>query len=199
MLRNLTGSSLVLCLLFAGCNQTESEQKTDPAESQTPESASGNGKTATEAGEFPPAPEPSPPLLAKTFVNQPAPEFVVEEWLTEKPEREGKMVLIDFWATWCGPCIKLVPKLNKVHKNHKDRLAVIGLSNETAETVRAHPGPKINYALAIDTKARMAQELEIEGIPYAVLIDPRGIVRWQGNGHALTEDVLNEMLDTYVR
>jgi len=112
------------------------------------------------------------------------------------------MLLIDFWATWCGPCLETIPKLNQFHRRHKDRLAIIGISDETADEVRAHKGAKIHYAVAIDTQRRMYQDLAIEGIPHLILVDPTGIVRWEGfpllKGHELTEDVLDELLDTYV-
>ena len=71
---------------------------------------------------LPDAEVPVKRLYAKSFINQPAPEFVVEEWLTKQPNREGKMVLIDFWATWCQPCLKAIPKLNQFHRKYKNRL-----------------------------------------------------------------------------
>src|SRR6184192_849229 len=74
-------------------------------------------------------------LWAKSLLNQKAPELVVEKWLSKEPDRKGKFVLIDFWATWCGPCRKAIPELNALHKKFGDKLVVIGISAEPEKTV----------------------------------------------------------------
>jgi thiol-disulfide isomerase/thioredoxin len=197
---------LFFCGLGAGCGATESV-KDKEASGQRPTATAENVslrevKEPLGPTEFPPAPEPDKKIHAKSFINKPAPEFVVEEWLTKQPDTAGKMVLIDFWATWCGPCLEAIPKLNQFHTRHKDRLAIIGVSDESAETVRAHQGAKIKYAVAVDTQRRMYDELQIEGIPHLLIIDPTGIVRWEGfpalKGHELTDEVIDDLLDTYV-
>ena len=52
----------------------------------------------------------------------------VEKWLTDAPDLNGKFVLVDMWATWCGPCRRSIPHLNELYAKFKDRLVVIGLS-----------------------------------------------------------------------
>ncbi|MBI3880074.1 MAG: TlpA family protein disulfide reductase [Verrucomicrobia bacterium] len=140
-------------------------------------------------------------MWAKSILGQKAPDFVVEKWLGPEPRREGKFVLIDFWATWCGPCRKAIPELNAFHKKFGDKLVVIGVSDEAEEKVRALSNPKIEYFSALDTKKRMNTALEINGIPHVILIDPKGIVRWEGfpllNDHELTEKVVADILAKY--
>ena len=137
-------------------------------------------------------------IWAKSIIGQKAPAFVVEKWLGDEPKREGKWVLIDFWATWCGPCRKAVPHLNEFHQKFADKLVVIGVSDEKEEVVRKMAEPTIEYASAIDTQARMKKELGVTGIPHIIIIDPQGIVRWEGfpflNGHELTEKVITALL-----
>src|SRR5213593_2459861 len=99
-------------------------------------------------------------LWAKSFLGKKAPELVVEKWLTKEPDRKGKFVLIDFWATWCGPCRKSIPELNALHKKFGDKLVVIGVSNEPEEKVKAMATPKIGYFSAIDTQGRMKKEVD---------------------------------------
>ena len=119
-------------------------------------------------------------IWAKPFLNQKAPELVVEKWLTKEPDRKGKFVLIDFWATWCGPCRKAIPELNTLHKKFGDKLVVIGVSDEKEAKVKAMSDPKIEYFSAIDTRARTKKAVGVTGIPHVLIIDPQGIVRWEG-------------------
>src|SRR4051812_31251436 len=119
-------------------------------------------------------------LWAKSYIGQKAPDFVVEKWLTKEPDTKGKFVLIDFWATWCGPCRKAIPELNEFHKKFGDKLVVIGVSDETEAKVEAMTDPKITYFSALDSKARTKKAYEVKGIPHVVIIDPQGIVRWEG-------------------
>lgn len=140
-------------------------------------------------------------LWAKSVINQKAPKLVVEKWLTDKPNTKGKFVLIDFWATWCGPCRKAIPELNKFKAEFENDLIVIGISDETQGKIQSLTNPKIEYFSAIDTERRMYNSLEVKGIPHCILIDPNGIVRWEGypilTGYELTSEVIKGIIEKY--
>ena len=140
-------------------------------------------------------------LWAKSVLNQKAPELKVEKWISQQPELKGKFVLIDFWATWCGPCRRAIPELNEIQKQFKNDLVVIGISDESVEKVKAMKEPVIEYYNGVDSQGTMKKALEVKGIPHVILIDPKGIVRWEGfpllEGHELTPKVIGNLIKKY--
>lgn len=140
-------------------------------------------------------------IWAKSIINHKAPKLVVEKWLSDKPNTKGKFVLIDFWATWCGPCKIAIPELNQFKTEFENDLIVIGISDETQEKIQSLTNPKIEYYSAIDTERTMYNLLEVQGIPHCILIDPNGIVRWEGypmlTGYELTSTVIKDIIEKY--
>jgi len=137
-------------------------------------------------------------IWARSALYERAPELVVEKWLSDKPETEGKYVLVEFWATWCPPCRRSIALLNGFHKKFGKELLVIGISDETEEDVRALTTHPIDYYSAIDTQARMKNELNVVGIPHAIVIEPNGHIVWEGfpllAGYELTDEIIEKVL-----
>ena len=140
-------------------------------------------------------------LWAKSFLNQKAPDLITEKWLSATPATKGQWKLIDFWATWCPPCREAIPELNALQKQFTGQLVVIGISDESEAKVRTLKEPNIEYSSALDTQARTKKVYAVKGIPHAVLIDPQGVVRWEGfpllEGHELTPDVVKALIAKY--
>ena len=130
----------------------------------------------------------------------------MESWLTKKPDLAGKVLLVDFWATWCGPCVAGMPHMQELHERFGDDLLVVGLSDQAPAALdsRGKPWgpvvadflakrPRVTYAQALDGQARLKSALGVEGIPHVMIVSSDGIVRWQGfPGDA--SDPLNEAL-----
>jgi thiol-disulfide isomerase/thioredoxin len=139
----------------------------------------------------------APKLYARSVRGEAPPPLVVEQWLTTVPETTDKFVLIEFWATSSEPCRQSIPQLNAIFEKYHDHLAVIGLTDESEATVRQMTAPHIEYAVAIDTQARMMRALAIYGIPHCILIDLHGIVRYEGSPGYLEDEKLEHFLDKY--
>lgn len=187
----------------------------DPGSSTPAQTQPGADKAQPDAAPKPEGPAPAedktqakpafPPIVQKQLFAQndyrgkKAPKFEVEKWLSKEPSRDGKVVLVDFWATWCPPCRALIPELNELAAKFKDDLVVIGVSDEKADKVSTFmQNNKVEYPMAIDTSSKMKNALAVQGIPHVMIIDSTGIVRWQGfpqGEEKLTDKIIKQIID----
>jgi thiol-disulfide isomerase/thioredoxin len=133
------------------------------------------------------------------------PAVVVDHWITEAPELADRVVVIDFWATWCPPCVASIPHLDELVDRFGDRAAFIALSNEPAaqfaaglEDIGRTPAD-FGAALALDPAGRMAGAAGLRGIPHILVMSRDGIVRWQGHPRDLDAGTLAAIIDADAR
>jgi thiol-disulfide isomerase/thioredoxin len=108
-------------------------------------------------------------------------------------DKRGQWVVVNFWATWCAPCLKEIPDLNALDARRED-LEVIGLAYEetTADALRAFYGEKVRpeYPVAIvDVYSPPADFDTPRGLPFTVLIDPQGAVAHKFLGPVTGADI----------
>jgi thiol-disulfide isomerase/thioredoxin len=175
----------------AQARYAEALKESKPAPPRTAAPADGEGQAGA-SDEVEPH-----EISAKSFLNRPAPAISAEKWLTPPPDLTGKFLLVDFWATWCGPCRQTIPQLNALANRFKDKLVVIGLTDQTEQEVRKMTEPRIEYSIAVDAQHRASSAFGVERIPHAVLIDPKGIVRFEGHPGYLDERKLAKLLARY--
>lgn len=136
-------------------------------------------------------------VAAAPAVARPAPDIRVTEWIDQPPVKladlRGRVVLLDFWATWCGPCRVTIPKLNALHRKYKERgLVIIGLTKYEGEAEGRELTPAqelqylrqfkrrhgITYGFGVADHDENGRSYGVAAIPTAVLIDRRGVVRF---------------------
>ncbi len=138
-------------------------------------------------------------LYADDFRGQKVPDYAIQKWVTKTPDTKGKIILIDLWATWCGPCKKAIPELNKLQKEFKDDLVIIGLSDEPANVVQDFmKKTKIDYSMAVDTKGKLKKKLNVMGIPHVIIVDTSGIIRWQGLPSDKKDKLTSDLIETII-
>jgi len=123
-----------------------------------------------------------------------APEVVASRVSGSDPvsitQLRGRVVVLDFWATWCGPCRAVSPMLDVMHRRHHAQgLTVLGISSEQRATVAAHlQRHPVAYTVASDGRQSL-RRYGVRGMPTLVVIDRAGKVRnvMQGvNGQSMS-------------
>jgi peroxiredoxin len=139
-----------------------------------------------------------PPL-----VGGPAPEILLKD-LQERDVRlsdfRGKVVLLNFWATWCKPCKEEMPAMQASYDKLRDRGFVVLAVNELEDTqkvadhIRTH---RHTFQVVMDRNNQVANRYGVVGLPVSFLVDPQGIVRERISGSLLTEALIEEMVRRY--
>jgi thiol-disulfide isomerase/thioredoxin len=131
-----------------------------------------------------------------------APLKVVESsWVNSDPTDlaalRGKVVLLDFWGTWCGPCLQTVPKINALHEKYgKDGLVVIGVCHSRNSATMPEVAQKhgIAYPIVADTAGATFKAYRVNGTPDYFLIDRAGTIRFADIANAHIEDAIRFLL-----
>jgi thiol-disulfide isomerase/thioredoxin len=146
----------------------------------------------------------APGLAAE--LGMPAPPLSIETWVkgnaVDLAAGKGKSVyVVDFWATWCGPCRESIPHLTALQKKYAGKGVVfVGVSNEALGAVKPFVekmGANMDYVVALDkTKLTTAAYLEAFGIdelPQAFIVDKTGAIAWFGSPTGM-EEVLEKVV-----
>jgi thiol-disulfide isomerase/thioredoxin/tetratricopeptide (TPR) repeat protein len=123
--------------------------------------------------------------LRRKFTNEPVGELQLESIdgrNLKLADLKGKVVLIDFWATWCGPCVAEIPSLKKLQEKHKDRLEIIAVSiDEDSRKVRPFVSEnQLNFL--VSHSPALGKQFKATSIPTSLFIDKQGNLRYRKVG-----------------
>jgi cytochrome c biogenesis protein CcmG/thiol:disulfide interchange protein DsbE len=175
--------AVLLFVALAACNRERPVSAT-PKPKPKPKAAAAAEPTQAEAGDVMPA--YSTKLLdGKSF---------------DVASEKGNVVLLNVWATWCGPCRFETPELQALHEKYDARgLKVVGISVDEGDDVEVKKflaENKVTYPVAIDAVGRIANVLRTTVLPTTVLIGRNGRIVWRKIGPVLPNETA--ALDTLI-
>jgi len=142
--------------------------------------------------------------LRKSLVNEPAIDFALKD-LEGKTVRladlRGKVVVLDFWATWCGPCKRSFPYLQKIYDGHKENGDIAIFAVNTWERVREEDREATvrkfiaenSYTFPVLLDTDLVEQYGVEGIPTKFVIDRKGFIQFKSIGFEGGDKMMDEM------
>lgn len=145
--------------------------------------------------------------LPELFIGSKAPELQIAKYVkgdSVQQFEEGKVYVVEFWATWCGPCIAAFPHLSELQAEHKDNVQFIGVNvwegvEDQAERIQKvegfvkDQGDRMSYTVAVENGSAMAdtwmKPAGQNGIPAAFIVDGTGTIAWVGHPMNMDESL----------
>lgn len=153
----------------------------------------------TRKGELP---KPSRARMnARDWIGHPAPDFEAADLEGEALSLEryrGQVVLLDFWATWCGPCIAEMPNVKKTYETYKDqKFQIIGISlDRSMEPLEAYiEREQLGWVHYWDRTGKVGSIYEVRAIPSTFLIDGEGVIRKTNLRGAALQKAVAELVE----
>ncbi|MBK8815772.1 MAG: TlpA family protein disulfide reductase [Methylococcaceae bacterium] len=133
-----------------------------------------------------------------TDVGQPAPQFTLPTLQKDQPtslkQFAGKVVYVDFWASWCAPCRTSFPLLNKLHEKLKSKgfeVVGINLDEDKAKAEKFLKEFPVGFTVLRDAKGEWSDQFVVESMPTSFIVDKQGVV--QHIHHGFTSGDVTEL------
>lgn len=141
------------------------------------------------------------------FLGKPFPDFTVTDtdgnsFTLSEALKDHEVVLINFWATWCGPCRKEFPFLNEAYEKYRDRVAFIALSTEPKDTLEQIAEYRRENGLSIpmgrDEGKKLYESVDWSGLPVTVVVDRFGNAAFSHDGIFKDAAEVGRVLDSFL-
>ncbi|MGL4986164.1 MAG: TlpA family protein disulfide reductase [Treponemataceae bacterium] len=111
----------------------------------------------------------------------------------------GRPVFLNFWATWCPPCVREMPDMQKIHTKYQDKLTMLGLnSGENKKEVQAFiTKNKLSFPIILDPQGKISMQYNVQAIPTTYIIDKKGIIVEKKIG-AMTEKQMEALVSKII-
>ena len=129
------------------------------------------------------------PLAAAEAINVPAPDFTLESRSGENlrlEDHRGEVVMLNFWASWCGPCRQEMPLMDELYSQYKDlgfTILAVNVDENRDEALRFLDKVPVNYPILYDPESSVSELYEVQAMPTTVMIDRNGNARYLHYGY----------------
>jgi thiol-disulfide isomerase/thioredoxin len=148
--------------------------------------------------------------LRKKMINEVAPAFTLFDLQGNKvnfADLKGKTVIVDFWATWCGPCISSFPGMQKAVNKYADDPNVKFVFIDTWENGDDQKKKveefittnKYNFHVLLDSDSKVVEKFKVDGIPTKFIVDKNGKIRFKSVGFSGSDEQLIDELSAMIR
>ncbi|WP_372999513.1 TlpA family protein disulfide reductase [Marinobacter sp.] len=129
------------------------------------------------------------PLAGAEAINVPAPDFTLESRSGENlrlEDHRGEVVMLNFWASWCGPCRQEMPLMDELYSQYKDlgfTILAVNVDENREEAHRFLDKVPVNYPILYDPESSVSELYEVQAMPTTVMIDRDGNARYLHYGY----------------
>ncbi|HVV00072.1 MAG TPA: TlpA disulfide reductase family protein, partial [Verrucomicrobiae bacterium] len=134
------------------------------------------------------------PVSDLSLIGKPGPTLPNQNWIGDKPELEGKAVLLFFWAPWSLPCKKFLSPMAGFQKEFEGKLQVVGVLGEDTTEAR-NAAASCGFPSLIDAGGKLVAGAGVSSIPFVLLVNAKGTVLYAGHPAALNEKNLDVLLE----
>ena len=148
--------------------------------------------------------QPSTSDWPRVTPSVPAPDFTLptlDGGTVTLADQRGRVVIMEFWATWCPPCRYSTPSLEAIHRRYRNRGVTVLLINagESVERIKAWAERRFTAPILLDEEGQVAQLYQVSGVPQLFVVDQDGQIVYDRSGYrgGLEHNlkvILNELL-----